>query len=326
MKHDRTEEKLAKLRELAANPKDPAAAVTLREALLFPSAAVVSTAARIIEDNLMIELRGALEDCLSDLLEKPAAADRGCLAKTAVASALYRVGIRSPEVLKRSLKHIQMDPVWGKSIDTAGNLRGTSALALAAMRYPGVLFDLAPLLVDPETEARRHAVAAVASAGDTEAELMIRVKVLCGDADPEVTAEALSALMHHFPQRSFGFVGSFLDSSSSVIREGAAMAIAESHVQGAFGLLKERWSSEPQSPARRWLLLPMSLVRSEEAFGFLLEAIEHETAEVAIAALEASRLYAGDEDRFARIRKAARRNSSRKVKQACLELDSEQGQ
>jgi HEAT repeat protein len=180
-------------------------------------------------------------------------------------------------------------------------LRGLCALALASMNYPDVLFDVAPLLFDSEKEARLHAVRALAVTEQTSAELMLRVKAMSGDADAEVTAECLASLMKLSPHKSLSFVEGYLHHVDAVVREGAALAIGESHLPQAFEVLRKCWDETVLAEMKIGLLLPMALLRSEQAFEFLVNVASEGEPKTAEAAISACRLYASDNAHLSRL-------------------------
>ena len=102
-------------------------------------------------------------------------------------------------VLLQGARHVQMEAVWGGSVDTAGNLRGVCVTTLVEESHPGAMYEAVRLLADPMPEARRHAVQAVAAAGRVESELLLRMKALHGDPDDTIVADAIAALMRIDP-------------------------------------------------------------------------------------------------------------------------------
>ena len=91
--------------------------------------------------------------------------DPGCAAKTAIVEALRRLEQDERALYRRAAAHVQMEPVFGGRVDTAVDLRGAAAMALAESAGGDVLVDLAHLLADPEAPVRVSAARAVAVHG-----------------------------------------------------------------------------------------------------------------------------------------------------------------
>jgi hypothetical protein len=94
-----------------------------------------------------------------------------------------------------------------------------------------------------------------------------------------------------------GFVGDFLDSGNPVVAEQAALALGQSHEAEAFELLREHWESNIAPDFRRMLILPISLLRRDDAFDFLIEVIGSSGPKLAAEAVTAFAVYADDKSR-----------------------------
>ena len=57
-----------------------------------------------------------------------------CWAKNALAQTLAAFDYQDKELFLAGMRHVQLEPVWGGSSDTAGPLRGLCALALVNYR------------------------------------------------------------------------------------------------------------------------------------------------------------------------------------------------
>jgi len=62
------------------------------------------------------------------LLACGAELDKGCVALSATARALFTVGCDDYELFLKGMRHVHMEPVWGGSVDTAAELRGMCAM------------------------------------------------------------------------------------------------------------------------------------------------------------------------------------------------------
>jgi HEAT repeat protein len=304
----------ARLEQLGAVNNDPFAASSLKllgDALADRSFAVVGRAAEIVARHQIGGLDDDLCNAFDRVMRGGGLADKGCTAKTAIANALYRLGAGPGELLLRGARHVQREPVWGGTADTAGNLRGLCGMALVAVGHPDALFELVRLLTDPEIEARRHAVRAVAATETTAGELLLRLKTGAAANDPEIRAECLAALMQMAPDRSLEFVADHLRDPVPAVRETAAIALGESHLPEALAVLTGACRTEPDLRARAALLLPIALVRTPESFAFLLEVLSDAPDTMARAAAEALRIYQHDDARAAQIRRAAAKRGDR---------------
>jgi HEAT repeat protein len=282
----------------------------LREVLKAPHARAVVAAARLAAERGWAELAPDVAAAFGRLLTQPAKVDPGCLAKVALVETLNEFEYGSEALFLRGLHHVQKEPVWGETIDTAGNLRGTCAGALVRTGYPDIRYELASLLSDPQPEARCAAARAFALVPGEASEVALRVKANAGDAAPDVVAACFSGLMALDPERSLDFVAKFIDSDDPVTAEDAALAVGESRLPMACALLIAQWEKAFHAKRRRMLALPLALTRTEEGFEFLLEALERERSETALAVLEALTVYRDDPARRTRIEDVVQRGET----------------
>ena len=305
MARDRTlEEKLSALQELAAEPDDAVVAEALRKALKGKNNALAATAANLARNRGLRGLTPELAAAFARFMDTPERSDKGCLAKVAIVKALKELDYELSDVFERGLRHVQFEPVYGGKEDTAADLRGQCALALARLALPGVLFDLLPLLTDPERAPRKAAARAVAYLGSEDCELLLRMKALTGDEDPEVMAECFTGLMGMAPERSSEFVAGYLEAGDPAVAEGAALALGESRSLDAFLALREAYESSIDTAFKEMLLLPIALARRDESYAFLLEAVRESYRDTALAALQALRTCVQDEERLREIEEA----------------------
>jgi hypothetical protein len=212
--------------------------------------------------------------------------------------------IREYDTFLRGIRHVQMEPVYGGREDTAANLRGRCALALARCEYPDIFFELTTLLTDPEPQPRIAAIKALTYLNEEKSELLLRLKALTGDKEPQVLSECFLGLMSIAPARSLSFVAGFLENSDLLIAEGAALALGESREIEAFKILQDQWEDSIDSEVKEMLLLPMALTRCDEAFKYLLDIVACEYQGYAAAAVKALKVYADNDAQRENIRKA----------------------
>lgn len=235
---------------------------------------LVARAAEVCAERLLYDLEPDLIAAYGRCLDHPAATDPHCTAKGAIARALVALDCQDADFYLAGMAYRQPEPVWGGSVDTAVDLRATCAMGLVGTVYPRALIALVALLHDPEPRARSGAARAIACTEPLAAEAVLRSKALAGDAEPEVTADCLAALLRVEPEESPAFVARFLDDRDPALRELAALALGESRLDAALDLLRGRWEALPlKREADRVLLRAAVLHRSEAAFDWLLAVV-----------------------------------------------------
>jgi HEAT repeat protein len=214
---------------------------------------VAAKAARIAGEWLAAELTPELVAAFDRFMVKPETTDKRCAAKIEILKALCKLEYPSPAVFRRGIQHIQMEPTWGGSVDTAAEVRALGAMGLAQTNYPEALEEIVPLLLDPERDARIGAVRAVAASGLPGGVLLLRLKTLSGD-EPEVLGECFAALLRADPAKSLEFVAKFLDHREEAIAEAAALALGDSRLESAFAVLRDASQQLRARPLGRTLL------------------------------------------------------------------------
>ncbi len=280
------------------------------------SARAVVRAARAAGERGLRSLQPELEAAFHRMMRNGAASDPGCLGKLAVVEALRSLEAESDDLFLAGLRHVQREKVWGGTVDTAPSLRGACAMALAQAGYPDIYYELVTLLADPEPPARRAAVQTLTYLGGERSELLLRMKALSGDPEPDVIGLCLTGLMNRAPDRSLEFVAKFLDDGDPAVAEGAALALGESRAPRAFEILTEAWERNPEDEFRRGLLLPLALLRTPESFDFLVAAVEERSLALAEEAVTTLGIYRDDPERRDRVRDAVDRRRDRSLARA----------
>src|SRR6201996_868122 len=137
------------LREVAPEAAEP----QLKKALALRNNLLVARAATITLHHRLTKLSQDLAAAFPRFLENAPKTDPQCWAKNAIAKTLAAFEYQESELFLSGMRHIQLEPVWGGSADTAGPLRGTCALALVQCRELNshrFLIHLVPLLADKE--------------------------------------------------------------------------------------------------------------------------------------------------------------------------------
>src|SRR5258708_480501 len=191
------EEQLAELDKLRHQPPE-VSVEALRKALAHRNNFVVAKAADLVRTlelpQLIPELLLAFDRFFSDAIKN----DPQCWAKNALSRALAAFEHQDAAIFLRGMRHIQLEPVWGGSSDTAGTLRATCALALVQCRSlsePDLLAHLVELLADKDKSVRVEAVRAIEQVASTSAALLLRLKATLGSDEPEVLAACYSGIL-----------------------------------------------------------------------------------------------------------------------------------
>jgi len=285
------ESKLARLKAIRQDDAAPEHLAELRGFLADKSNFAVAEAAEIVGERLLTALAPDLVEAFRRFMIDPVETDKLCRAKFAIMEALNKLEYDEDEIFLTGFRHVQLEPGWGGSSDTAGPLRGASAFGLVRIHHRGVVFLLGELLADPEKIARQNAAQALGAVGSEAAIVLLRFKAKAGDKEPEVIGDCLTALMTAEPKESLPFVAKFLASRGEGIAEGAALAIAESRTPEAQEVLKEHWPAARNRPLQNVLLLAISITRQSSAIDFLLEILAGKDEGAASAALSALAIH-----------------------------------
>ena len=307
MKRDPVRTALDRLAAAARQPEDPATVALVRASLSHPSHHVVARAARAAREADLSALAPELAQTFLRFLDDPVRRDPGCVAKTDIVRALLSFAHLAADVYLAGARHVQREPAFGRPIDTAAELRGTSALALVATAHPDALTVCVGLLVDPEPLARAGALRALGASGRPDVALALRVFVLRGDADPDVLAEAFAALLALAPAESVPFVADGLASRSDDVARAAALALGAGRGREAVLALRARLPHEERLDVRRTLMLALATSRDDEAIALLLDLIARGAPADSSAALDALRIYTHDEALQRRVQAARSR-------------------
>jgi HEAT repeat protein len=282
------EEQLAALDALRQLPPE-ACIEPLRKALVHRNNFVVSKAADLVRQFQLTQLIPELLTAFDRFFEDPVKADPQCWAKNAISRALAHFEHQDAEVYLRGMHHIQLEPVWGGTSDTAGTLRATCALALVqcrSLREPDLLAHLLELLADKDKSVRVEVVRAVEQVGSTSAALLLRLRAVLGSDEPEVLGACYSGILRIEGQSAIPWVSRFLASGDDPAAE-AALAIAGTHSPQAFETLKQRFNNESDPWFCSVLLSAIALTRQDAALEFLLDQVRTGSlqAEAAIEAI-----------------------------------------
>lgn len=274
------ERKVEALRALRSDPQ--AAAEPLRKALKDRSNYLVSKAAALAGELRLTELVPDLAAAFDRFLQDAAKTDPQCWAKNAVVEALKDLNYDDPALYLRGISHVQMEAVWGGTADTAITLRGACALALAACALDRhtILTHLIGRMAD-DPAVRRDAIRALGQVPGLDTILLLRMKALLPEAEPEVTGQCFDVLLELSPADSIPFVAGYLSGKDLDLQSEAVGALAGSRQQaGAELLLPVIEQGRPELAAFAVVSLAHSRFRDE-----LRERVEAAVARRDLAAL-----------------------------------------
>jgi HEAT repeat protein len=314
-KTDRTEQALGWLSALEAEIDDDAAARELKAYLSNRSNLVVAKAAKIARARGLSQLVPDLVNAFEKLMTDPAKLDKRCAALTEIAMALYEMDYSEPDVYRKGIAHVQMEPSFGPPVDAAAALRGICAQGLVRTRDPRALEHVVTLLADSQAPARVGAVRALSTNGGEASALVLRLKALLGDRDIEVIAECFSGLLTAQRDGVVEFVAGFADLDGEETCEAAILALGDSRLSKAVEFLKEKYGRTARASTRKALLLALATSRDEDALSFLIALLENANVETATNVITALSVHKSSE----RIRQAVSRAVDRSRKRELID-------
>ena len=272
---------------------------------------VVAKAATLAGERSLAELIPGLLSAYARFLEDPIKRDPNCIAKGAIARALVNLGCEDVGFFLEGSRYRQLEPVWGGSADTAIDVRCSCAMGLVGTGYSRAVQELTALLHDPESRARAGAARAISFGKPREAEAVLRLKVLVGDAEAEVLGECFTGILSIAPMECLPFVATYLSGESEGVRDFAALALGESRNPKAVEHLRNAWDSAgPFGDFRIVLIRAAALNRTEPAFDWLISLIESGAQAHADAAVEALAVYERNTRLNDRVKQALARRAS----------------
>jgi HEAT repeat protein len=268
----------------------------LRKALTNRNNFIVAKAADLVRDLQLTQLMPELLTAFDRFFDDPVKSDPQCWAKNAISRTLAAFEHQDPDVFLRGMRHIQPEPSYGGSSDSAGTLRATCALALVQCRRlpePDLLTHLIELLDDKEKSVRVEAIRAIEQVNSTSAALLLRQRAILSphlnsrlqEDEPEALGACYSGILRIEGARAIPWVAQILAASDDAAAE-AALAIAGTHSPQAFETLRERFAKESDPWFRSVLLSAIALTRQDAAMEFLLDQVRTESLQ-ADAAIEA---------------------------------------
>jgi HEAT repeat protein len=162
-----------------------------------------------------------------------------------VAAALVALDCADVKYFLAAMHCVQHEPGWEGATDSAIHVRTSCAMGLVATGYSRAIAELTVLLADPEWRVRAGAVRAISRGRPDEAEVVLRLKVLTGDAEAEVIGECFTGLLGVACEECVPFVAKQLTGGRDSLRDYAALALGESRHPAALARLREAWEACP---------------------------------------------------------------------------------
>ncbi|MDB5352031.1 MAG: hypothetical protein JWN86_3278 [Planctomycetota bacterium] len=312
--------KLATIRALRGQEPTPEQIAELRKRIGDRSNLVAAAAAAIVGESLLVELSKDLESAFDRFLVNPPKDDKLCRAKLAIIQALDKMEHQDSDVFLKAAKHVQFEPVWGGTEDSAPPLRAAALVALARAEGSSSLPILVDALADPAKDVRVAAAVALGAVGGEGAGLVLRLKVRVGDKDPDVLSECLGGLLAVDPKLNLPLVSEFLEPGNAATCEAAAMALGRSRLAESLQLLKDCLQRCHSEELRQYVLLAIAILRRPAAIDYLIELVVSEEESIAVAALSALRIHKDDPHFRERVAKAVQERAIPKL-QAAFDRD-----
>ena len=281
---------LAQLRHAAPDVAAPQLGKALRDRVNL----IVAKAAEIVGELRIAALAPDLVAAFDRLFENAIKADPQCWGKNAIARALKDLDYTASAPFLRGAVHVQMEPVWGGTQDTAGPLRGLCLLALAGcgdILREDVMRHLVNALSEGDPAVRADAARALAAMGGDESALVLRLKARVGDKEAAVTGQALESLLVIERGRALHFVKGFLEPAGGDTAEEAALALGSSRMAEAVDALLEAWETATGTEYRETLLRALSISRDDRGVEFLRKLAAEGRERDATAARAALEIY-----------------------------------
>jgi HEAT repeat protein len=306
---DQVVRQIAQLRD---NPAGVDAKAELTKHLGSRANIVVAKAAEVAGALRLVDLAPAMETACNHFFD---AEDKGCLAKTAIATVLNQLSAGSELLFLRGVRHVQMEAGWGAAVDVAGELRAVSGLALAALGSRTALIELSDLLMDSLPGCRSAAAHGIAHVGHESGALPLRVKLLAGDKEIEVIEECLAALAIVTPKPAVGFIERMLEHEDEQVKAAAAIALGSTRTPEGLAVLLNRWERDITPASRNRLLPGIAVARLPQALDFLMDLIEAGNRATAVQAITALAHYRHDAQVKKRIAEAVENRQDANLQQ-----------
>ena len=322
-----TQDRLKAVKQIAAL-EQPDRQALLLEALTDKSPYVAALAAEALGEQADDKAALVMTEQFGILCEDGPIRDPGCHIRSNLAFSLGRLEYRpASDMLRLGIRVVQVEPVGGVPFDTAAHLRGNCALALAQVRDPDCVRDIALLLfdrsgfafarapVDPtvKMEPRKAAARALSLSGSLQARLPLTLKLVHPEnEEPEVLQECMQALVELEDPHALEVLEPYLRHSDKRLAAYSALMIARSQQPGAAALLAAALTHFSGDPLRA-VVLALATVRDPDAYVQLHRLVQSDREAVRLAVIDA---LPPDTASVDLLKKLASRDPSPRVKAA----------
>ena len=249
----------------------------LHKFLTHKSNFLVAKAARIAREHDHRQLIPDLVQAFTRFMEDAPTTDPQCWAKNALIETLAAFDYQEPEPFLAGLQHHQLEATWGGQTDTAGPLRGQSALALVTCRGLSshqVLHLLTPLFADVDLPVQVNAARAVEQIGTDSAALLLKLRAELASGAPELLGACYAGVLNLEGPPALPWAMRFLNPRSpDEASTEAAFAIADLRTEAAAHALIAAHKQTRDRDFRDALLTALALTRHETAIDFLFAQI-----------------------------------------------------
>jgi HEAT repeat protein len=258
----------------------------LRKFLTHRSNLIVSRAAKHAAKLELKSLTPALAEAFQRFMEDPGKQDPQCWAKNEIAKALAALEYQDANLFLTGLKHHQYEPSYGGPSDSAGPLRGASALALVQCRELSsfvLLRHLTPLFTDSELPVRINAARAIEQIGSDASALLLRLRAELGPVppdteSPELLGTCIGGTLRLDGESALPWAARFinttpLDQTDLDISAEAAFVLAEHRSPAAVTHLIRAAETTSNPDLRDILFSALAAARIPEATAWLLQRI-----------------------------------------------------
>ena len=306
--------------------EQPQRQALLLEALADKSPYVAAQAAEALGDGADDDAALVMTETFGALCGDGPKLDPGCHIRADLAFAPGRLEYRpASEMLRLGIRIVQIEAVGGIPFDTAAHLRANCALALAQIRDPDCVRDIALLLfdrsgfarapIDPtvKMEPRKAAARALSLTGNLQARLPLTLKLVHPEnEEPEVLQECMQALVELEDPHALEVLEPYLGRTDRRLAAYSALMIAQTQSPGAAALLAEA-IPHFSGDTLRAVVLALATVRAAEAYEALHRLAQSDRDAVRLAAIDALPPDAASQ---VLLKKLAARDPSPRVKAA----------
>jgi HEAT repeat protein len=311
LKSRKTEDRVRAVHQIARSD-DPAKQALLLEALQDRVNYVAALAAEALGECAGESAARAMVERFRALSEDGLKHDPGCHIRAKLAFAFGRLEYSpATEALRIGIRTTQIEAVGGVPFDTAAHLRANCALALAQVRAPDAVRDIAPLLFDTgknrfgadlktplvTIEPRKAAALALARTCDPNALIPLAIRLTYPEGEsPEVLQECMQAVVELEDARALELLTPYLRHFDQALAAYAAVMIAQTHAPEAPALLRETLQTLFGDPLRA-VVLALTTLRTEAGRAVLHALVDDEREAVRLAVAEALAGASDAEDR-----------------------------